>query len=159
MSAEQSDLAILSSVSPLFIPFEELRAEIHKNYEPVIEAIYFPSVKFSEVIGCSMPEAVQFINIFQAFFLCLGLSLISNPFARKLYSSTCGFYLGLYNYGLGYVFVIFSFTAVYLSIAALPRNLAFYVGNAVLFTTTGYLLYLDFLTNLQFTMNAFIIIV
>ena len=45
--------------------------------------------------------------------------------------------------------MIIQFTVIYLVIAVLPRNMAFYVGCALTFASTGYLLYLDFLTGLS----------
>ena len=65
------------------------------------------------------------------FLLSLGLSLISNPSARKWYSTSIGLFFGFYVNGLGYSIVLLMFVAVYPALAFLPRNHAFTVGNAI----------------------------
>ncbi len=110
-------------------------------------------------MGLPLAKSSVFLAILLCFFLCLGLSLLRDPLYRKIYSTSCGLLLGFYCYGFGYLVVIIHFSTTWLIAAMLPRNAAFYAANAFAFGTTGYMLYLDWLTGLQMVANVFIIVI
>lgn len=63
------------------------------------------------------------------FVLSLGLSLIRNTALRKWYSTSIGLFFGFQVNGLGYIFVLLMFVAVYPIVVVLPRRQASVVGS------------------------------
>ena len=68
------------------------------------------------------------------FLLSLGLTFIKTPFIRKWYSTSIGIFAGFYVYGFGYFIVIAMDVSVWPIMAFLPKQQAFWVGNAVAVT-------------------------
>lgn len=79
-----------------------------------------------EISDIPITTATLFVTFQLGFILCLGLSLIENPSARKWYSTATGLFLGFYFHGLSYFVCIFHFSCIYPLMKFLPRESALY---------------------------------
>ena len=156
---KQTDLEILSTVAPLlFNPLVELQRYVNKEYEPLITQLYLPAKVLGDAVDLDIGMSAPLFAMISTIFLSLCLSLIPSPLVRKFHSTGWCIFFSFYSYGTGYLCVIIHFTVIYLVIAVLPRKMVFYVGCTLAFASTGYLLYLDFLTGLQMKFNCFMIV-
>lgn len=61
-----------------------------------------------------------------AFFICLCIPLIRDPFTRKAFGTVTGVLLGLYTYGVSFLSLIAYVTIGWLQIKLLPARMAPY---------------------------------
>ena len=86
--------------------------------------MYKPLDPVCEVTKLTKIRAAALVCIITSFFFSLGLSYITKPLVRKIYSTSLGFVVNFYFWGIAAWFNLFLVISTYLIMLLLPRNLA-----------------------------------
>ena len=90
-----------------------------------LEAVaYAPVHLLAELLEKGTDEVTYTICLFVQFFSCLGLSVITSVPVRKMYSTTTGFLIFTYFFGVGIVPIMFVNLTAFVLYSILPRTQA-----------------------------------
>jgi ABC-type Na+ efflux pump permease subunit len=100
----------------------EQYSEAQANFKPITDVAYAPLASISALFGRPMDQVMILFCLLIAFFLNILLSLIKEPFYRKLVSTFGGIAISTYAYGLGIIFLIPYNMIGYVCMCLVPRK-------------------------------------
>ena len=121
---------------------QDMHVDLSRQIAPLTDPLYEPLRVLGGILNQDLGNMIYLACMVYSLILCLILGQIRVVWARKLFSSSAGLFLGFYFYGLLYFLNIAWVLLCYLSLAVLPRklgsNVMFMIALVGMLTVTTY---------------------
>ena len=106
----------------IFAALHDYTDDLQRKFEPISSLLYAPLLVVCDAFQKPLSEVIFLFAAVLTIVACLVLPYIRNITQRRLYSFTTGFMIGLFTYGVPYLFRIVYVMLGYVQLRFLPRK-------------------------------------